>query len=134
MNVVSTKEEREQLIESLVNKETSIIPLDKQDCDYLKDVQTIIEYTFRTNFMEEGNRVAELLKIFCETDLSAINGFHHLCFIMRSSSTYEITMDEISNIFSVLIKSYDSEASILWTVSHENSLGCNLELVMIASK
>ncbi len=84
--------------------------------------------------MEEGNRVAELLKIFCEADLSAIKGLHHLCVIIRSSSTYEITMDEISNIFSVLIKSYNSEASILWTVSCENSLGCNLELVMIASK
>lgn len=79
--------------------------------------------------MGEENRVAELLEIFCETDLSAINEFHHLCFIMLSSSTYEI-----SNIFSVLIKSYDNEASILWTVFYENSLGCNLELVMIASE
>lgn len=134
MKVISTKEEREQLIESLVNEETNILPLDKKDCNYLKNAQTIIEYTFRTNFMEEGNRVAELLKIFSETDLSAIKGFHHLCFIMRSSSTYEISMDELCDILRVLTKGYDSEASILWTVSYENSLGCNLELVMIASK
>ena len=128
MKVISTKEEREQLIESLVNEETNILPLDKKDCNYLKNAQTIID------LMGEGNRVAELLKIFSETDLSAIKGFHHLCFIMRSSSTYEISMDELCDILRVLTKGYDSEASILWTVSYENSLGCNLELVMIASE
>lgn len=37
MRIISTKEEREQLIESLVNEETNLFPLDKKDCDYLKD-------------------------------------------------------------------------------------------------
>lgn len=35
MRIISTKEEREQLIESLVNEETNLFPLDKKDCDYL---------------------------------------------------------------------------------------------------
>ena len=98
MRIISTKEEREQLIESLVNEETNLFPLDKKDCDYLKDAQTVIEYTFRTNLLREGDRVSELLKIVSKVDLSAIKGFHHLCFIIRSSLTYEITMNEMSDI------------------------------------
>ena len=55
MRIISTKEEREQLIESLVNEETNLFPLDKKDCDYLKDAQTVIEYTFRTNLLRAKN-------------------------------------------------------------------------------
>lgn len=134
MRIISTKEEREQLIESLVNKETNLFPLDKKDCDYLKDAQTVIEYTFRTNLLREGDRVSELLKIIDKADLSAIKGFHHLCVIIRSSLTYEITMNEMSDICKVLEKICNDETSILWTSSHDNRLTCNLELVMIASK
>ncbi len=134
MRIISTKEEREQLIESLVNEETNLFPLDKKDCDYLKDAQTVIEYTFRTNLLREGDRVSELLKIIDKADLSAIKGFHHLCVIIRSSLTYEITMNEMSDICKVLEKICNDETSILWTSSHDNRLTCNLELVMIASK
>ena len=134
MRIISTKEEREQLIESLVNEETNLFPLDKKDCDYLKDAQTVIEYTFRTNLLREGDRVSELLKIVSKVDLSSIKGFHHLCFIIRSSLTYEITMNEMSDICKVLEKMCDDETSILWTASHDNSLTCNLELVIVASK
>ena len=108
MRIISTKEEREQLIESLVNEETNLFPLDKKDC--------------------------ELLKIIDKADLSAIKGFHHLCVIIRSSLTYEITMNEMSDICKVLEKICNDETSILWTSSHDNRLTCNLELVMIASK
>ena len=134
MRIISTKEEREQIIESLVNEETNLFPLDKKDCDYLKDAQTVIEYTFRTNLLREGDRVSELLKIIDKADLSAIKGFHHLCVIIRSSLTYEITMNEMSDICKVLEKICNDETSILWTSSHDNRLTCNLELVMIASK
>lgn len=134
MRIISTKEERERLIESLVNEETNLFPLDKKDCDYLKDAQTVIEYTFRTNLLREGDRVSELLKIIDKADLSAIKGFHHLCVIMRSSLTYEITMNEMSDICKVLEKVCNDETSILWTVTHENNLNSNLELVIVASK
>lgn len=138
MRVISTKEEREQLIESLVNEETYLFPLDKKDCDYLKDAQTIIEYTFRTNLMREENRVIELLKIVSKADLSAIKGFHHLCFIIRSSLTNQISMNEMSDIAKVVLKVHDDKAfskpDVLWTVTYDNNLECNLELVMLSSK
>ncbi len=57
--------------------------------------------------------------------------FYH---IIRSSLTYEITMNEMSDICKVLEKMCDDETSILWTASHDNSLTCNLELVIVASK
>ena len=98
------------------------------------DAQTVIEYTFRTNLLREGDWVYELLKIIDKADLSAIKGFHHLCVIIRSSLTYEITMNEMSDICKVLEKICNDETSILWTSSHDNRLTCNLELVMIASK
>lgn len=138
MRIISTKEERKQLIESLVNEETNLFPLDREDCDYLKDVQTIIEYVFRTNLVKNENRVDELRQIICEADLSNIKGFHYLYFVIRSSLKYEITMAEMSDIAKVVLKVHDDKAfskpDVLWTVTYENNLDYNLELVMIASK
>lgn len=134
MRIISTKEEREQLIESLVNEELNLFPLDPKDCNYLKDAKTIIEYVFRTNLVRDENRVTELIKIVSEVNLSNIKECHHLYFIIRSSLTCEITMDEMSDIFTGLKKICDDETSVLWTVTHENNLNSNLELVIVASK
>ncbi len=135
MRIILTKEERERLIELLVSEKSNLLPLDRKDCNYLKDAQTIIEYTFRTNLMrDDEDRVTELLKIVSEADLSDMKGFHHLYVIIRTALTHEITMNEMSDIFKVLEKMCDDEASLLWTVTHENNLNSNLELVIVASK
>ncbi|WP_046405547.1 hypothetical protein [Odoribacter sp. N15.MGS-14] len=134
MKIISTKEERERLIELLVSKKSNLLPLDRKDCNYLKEAQTVIEYTFRTNLMRDENRVTELIKIVNEADLSNIKEYQCLYFIIRSSSIHGITMDEMSDICKVLEKICNDETSILWTSSHDNSLTCNLELVIVASK
>lgn len=134
MKIISTREERERLIESLVNEETNLFPLDPKDCDYLKEAKTIIEYVFRTNLVRDENRVTELIKIVNEADLSNIKEYHYLYFIIRSSSIHDITMDEMSDIFTGLKKICDNETSVLWTITHENNLNSNLELVIVASK
>ncbi|MFR3329524.1 MAG: hypothetical protein ACLTSL_05110 [Odoribacter splanchnicus] len=131
MRIISIKEEREQLIKSLVSEETNLVPLDRKDCDYLKDAEIVIEYTFKTDLVSDENRVSELLKIVHEADLSNIKGFPYLYFVVRFSPTYEITMGEMSDISKGLKKMCNDEASILWTATYENSLDCNLELVIV---
>ncbi|WP_370818854.1 hypothetical protein [Butyricimonas paravirosa] len=126
MRIITTKEEREKIIESLTDKSEALVEMNRRECECIKDADVVIEYVLRTNLVKDEDRVEELFKVFRDMNFPDPKNFDHWYYIVQYSMTRELTMDELMRVWDEL-----REYSTDWAVNIVDDLGQDLRLVII---
>ena len=136
MRIVSTREERERLIEFLTTMEQNFLSISRKEAASLKYAEVVIEYVFKTDHVENENRVSKLLEMIKEAGLSDIKGCHHLYYAVRYSPDHEIIMDELVGISKGVQEIIGSETFFDWHITGipDDNLERDLELFVVAAK
>ena len=119
MRIITTKEEREKIIESLTDKSEALVKMNRKECEF-------IEYVLRTNLVKDEDRVEELFKVFRGMDFPDPKNFDHWYCILQHSMPEELTMDELMRVLEG-IKGFTTD----WALNNVDDLGRDLRLVLI---
>ena len=126
MRNITTKEEREKIIESLTDKSEALVKMNRKECECIKDADVVIEYVLRTNLVKDEDRVEELFKVFRGMDFPDPKNFDHWYCILQHSMPEELTMDELMRVLEG-IKGFTTD----WALNNVDDLGRDLRLVLI---
>ena len=126
MRIITTKEEREKIIESLTDKSEAFVQINRKECERIKDADVVIEYVLKTNLVKDEDRIEELFKIFRAMDFPDAKNFDHWYYIIQYSMAKELTMDELMRV-SEELREYSTD----WAVNIVDDLGQDLRLVLI---